>query len=95
LNLLFDWVRLLKSRIELTEAVGQERLAFRCTLGPVNAEFLGNLESQTLHEYGGPQSVGHLLVNFEIQLNRTKDTRARRENGVQDTDVTLSQKVVE
>lgn len=95
LKAFFNWVSLFERRVKLGETIGQESLTIRHSVLRVYAQFLGNLERQTLHEERGPDRVGHLLTNFEVQLNRSKNTCSGRQDGVQNTHIFLSQKIVQ
>jgi hypothetical protein len=86
---------LFERRVKLGETIAQESLTVRNPVFHVDAQFFGNLKCQTFHEGRGPNRVGHLFVNFHVQLDRPKDTRTGRQNSVQDTDVPLSQEIVQ
>jgi len=73
---LFNRVSLFECRVELGETIGQESLSVRDAILWVYAELLGNFEGQTLHEECGTDRVGHLLVNFEIQLDGSENPRS-------------------
>jgi hypothetical protein len=95
LYLFLDRVRLFESRVKLTEALLQKDLTVSRPSRTIDAQFLGDLESKPSHEHLRPGRIRHLLINFHIQLDRAKHTRPGGQNGVQDTDVSLGQKVIQ
>jgi hypothetical protein len=86
---------LFERRIKLTETFLKKNLAVGRPSRTIDAQLLGNLESQPSHQHLRPGRIRHLFVNFHVQLDRTKHARPGRQNGVQDTDVPLSQKVIQ